>query len=65
MSGGAIRRDWADAFANQQQSSWFAGMEGAFRHFGGVPEEVLVDNPKALVVRHDPATREVESTSGS
>ena len=57
---GYSRRGYADAFANQRQASWFAGMEGAFRHFGGVPEEVLVDNAKALVVRHDPATREVE-----
>ena len=57
---GYSRRGWADAFANQRQSSWFAGMEGAFRHFGGVPEEVLVDNAKPLVSRHDAATREVE-----
>ncbi len=35
-------------------------MEGAFRHFGGVPEEVLVDNAKALVASHDAATREVD-----
>ena len=57
---GYSRRGYADAFANQRQSSWFAGLEGAFRHFGGVPEEVLVDNPKPLVARHDAATREVE-----
>jgi len=34
-------------------------MEGAFLRFGGVPAEVLVDNPKALVEHHDAATREV------
>ena len=38
---GYSRRAYADAFGNQRQSSWFAGLEGAFRHFGGVPEEVL------------------------
>ena len=31
----------------------------AFRHFGGVPREVLLDNAKPLVVRHDAVTREV------
>jgi transposase len=34
-------------------------MEGAFRHFGGVPQEVVFDNPRALVDHHDAATREV------
>ena len=36
------------------------GAGGGVRHFGGVPEEVLVDNAKALVEKHDAATREVE-----
>jgi hypothetical protein len=48
------------AFRNERQESWFAGLEGAFRHFGGVTEEVLFDNDCGLVVRHDWATREVE-----
>ena len=34
-------------------------MESAFRAFGGVPEEVLFDNARALVERHDAGTREV------
>ncbi len=34
-------------------------MESAFAKFGGVPEEVLLDNARALVVEHDPASREV------
>jgi transposase len=41
------------------QSDWFAGMEGAFLRFGGVPAEVLFDNPRALVEHHDAVTREV------
>ncbi len=57
---GYSRRIYVKVFANQRQSAWFAGLEGAFLHFGGVPDEVLVDNPKPLVVRHDPVTREVE-----
>lgn len=32
---------------------------GAFRYFGGVPREVLIDNARTLVTYHDPQTREV------
>jgi len=34
-------------------------MEGAFRRFDGVPQEVLFDNARPLVDHHDAATREV------
>jgi hypothetical protein len=34
-------------------------MESAFAKFGGVTEEVLFDNARALVIEHDPATRTV------
>ena len=34
-------------------------MESAFRAFGGVAREVLLDNAKALILHHDPASREV------
>ncbi len=43
----------------ERQADWFEGMEGAFLRFGGVPAEVLFDNPKALVEHHNAATREV------
>lgn len=43
----------------ERQADWFEGTEGAFLRFGGVPAEVLFDNPKALVEHHDAATREV------
>jgi transposase len=56
---GYSRRRYVRAFRNERQGCWLEGIEGAFRHFGGVPEEVLLDNPRALVVHHDPATREV------
>lgn len=56
---GYSRRVYARAFRHERQSAWFEGLEGAFRHFGGLPGEVLLDNAKALVEHHDPATREV------
>ena len=34
-------------------------MEQAFQHFEGIPDEVLLDNPRALVTQHDRATRTV------
>jgi len=46
-------------FRHERQSAWLAGLEAAFRHFGGVAREVLLDNARALVDHHDPATREV------
>ena len=57
---GYSRRCYVAAFRHERQSSWFRGLEGAFRHFGGVIKEVLIDNPRPLVVDHDAATREVE-----
>lgn len=57
---GYSRRLYVRAFRNERQESWFAGLEGAFRHFGGVTDEVLFDNDRGLVVRHDRETREVE-----
>jgi transposase len=56
---GYSRRRYVRACRNERQACWLGGIEGAFRHFGGVPEEVLLDNPRALVLHHDPATREV------
>jgi len=43
----------------EEDDSWFDGMESAFRVFGGVPREVLLDNAKALILHHDPSSREV------
>ena len=56
---GYSRRGFVQAFLCERQSAWFEGMENAFRHFDGVPQEVLFDNARALVDHHDPATREV------
>jgi transposase len=57
---GYSRRLYVQPFRNERQESWFAGLEGAFRHFGGITEEVLFDNDRGLVVHHDRQTREVE-----
>lgn len=56
---GHSRRCHVRAFRHEKQESWFAGLESAFLAFGGVPEEVLMDNPRALVDRHDAASRTV------
>src|SRR5215469_4368457 len=49
---GYSRRCFVRAFRHERQSAWFDGMEAAFEHFGGVPQEVLVDNARALVEHH-------------
>ena len=56
---GHSRRVHVRAFVGERQEHWFEGMESAFAAFGGVPEEVLLDNARALVLSHDPASREV------
>jgi transposase len=53
------RRLHVRAYGHERQESWFDGLESAFRAFGGVPCEVLLDNAKALILHHDPASREV------
>ena len=56
---GFSRRQYIQAFIHERQSAWFEGLEGAFNHFGGIPTEVLLDNPKPLVISHNPLTREI------
>ena len=56
---GHSRRLHVRAFEGERQEHWFEGMESAFAAFGGVSEEVLLDNARALILSHDPASREV------
>jgi transposase len=56
---GFSRRLHVRAYGHEKQDSWFDGLESAFRAFGGVPEEVLLDNARALILHHDAASREV------
>ena len=54
---GFSRRAFVRVFDHERQSAWLDGLEGAFQYFGGLPEEVLLDNARALVEHHDPTTR--------
>lgn len=56
---GYSRRLHVRAYGHERQDSWFDGMESAFCAFGGIPQEVLLDNARALILHHDPASREV------
>lgn len=56
---GYSRRSFVAAFLHERQSSWMAGIEAAFRHFGGMTEDILLDNARALVSSHDVQTRTV------
>jgi transposase len=48
---GYSRRCFVRVFPGLRQCHWLAGLDEALRYFGGVPEECLVDNAKALVLR--------------
>ncbi len=56
---GYSRKGYVKVFLHERQSSWFEGMEGAFQHFGGVPQQVLMDNARALVSLHNQQTGEL------
>jgi transposase len=57
---GYSRRCYVALFLHERQSAWLQGLEGAFRHFGGLPHELLLDNARALVDEHNVQTREVK-----
>jgi hypothetical protein len=46
---GYSRRCYIEIFGSLRQRDWIMGLERAFRHFGGVPEQLLTDNAKPLV----------------
>lgn len=52
MTLGFSRRSFAVAFARQRVRECLGGHELAFQHFGGVPDRVVVDNAKAMVLAH-------------
>ena len=56
---GYSRRLHVRVFLHARQTAWLEGLESTFTAFGGVTETVLLDNAKALVLRHVVATREV------
>jgi transposase len=44
---------FAEARLCEKQGEWLSGIDNGFRYFGGVPELLTVDNPKAMVTRAD------------
>ena len=56
---GYSRRIYVAPFLHERQEVWIKGIEGAFAHFGGITEEVLLDNAKALVLSHNPLMKDV------
>jgi transposase len=56
---GYSRRLYCQAFLAQRQDDWLEGLDNAFRHFGGLTEQVLCDNASPLVSSHDRQSGEV------
>jgi transposase len=56
---GYSRRVHVSVWPCERQSQWLRSFELGFEHFGGVPAELLMDNARALVLKHDARTREV------
>jgi transposase len=50
---GYSRRLYCRAFLAQRQDDWLEGLDGAFRHFGGLTEQILCDNASPLVISHN------------
>jgi transposase len=53
------RRLFVKAFLHERQGEWLDGIASAFRHFGGVPREVLGDNARCLVLGRNRETQTV------
>ena len=49
---GYSRREYGEICFGLRQRDWILGIEHAFAYFGGIPEELLVDNTKPLVLSH-------------
>jgi transposase len=56
---GYPRRQVVRVFRQQRQRNWLQALEEAFRIWDWAPEQVLVDNAKALVTLHNPSTGEL------
>ena len=58
---GYSRRCHVEAFRHERRSSWFRGLgEATFRHFGGITDDLLLDNARVRVTHHDAVASEVE-----
>lgn len=47
------RKSYVEAVLTQSAESFLRSLENAFRHFGGVPEQLCPDNLKAAVIKAD------------
>ncbi|MFH1269063.1 MAG: IS21 family transposase [Planctomycetota bacterium] len=47
------RKGYSEAVFKQSTESFIGALENAFRHFGGVPKTLVVDNLKAAVIKAD------------
>ncbi len=47
------RKGYSEAVFTQSTESFIGALENAFRHFGGVPKTLVVDNLKAAVIKAD------------
>jgi transposase len=47
------RKGYSEAVWRQSSEDFIACLENAFRHFGGVPRRLVIDNLKAVVARGD------------
>ena len=61
---GYSRRLHVRASLAQRQDDWLEGLDEAFRHFGGLTEQVLCDNASPLVISHDRRTGHVAWNPG-
>jgi len=52
--GFSRHRHYAASFDNMNQRVIFEALEDSFSHFGGVPKQILFDNPKAIVTAPKP-----------
>lgn len=50
---GYSRACYVTFFDNERAESWQQGLKQAFDFFGGVPQNVLCDNAKALIIKRD------------
>lgn len=53
------RRLFVKPFLAERQDDWLEGIACAFRRFGGVPQTLLGDNARSLVVAHNRVARTV------
>nr|WP_187153262.1 DDE-type integrase/transposase/recombinase [Candidatus Arsenophonus triatominarum] len=47
------RASYVKFFDNERTEAWQQGLKEAFDYFGGVPQQVLCDNAKALIIERD------------